>query len=277
MSKFLQLLGGLVLFVLISAAVMVAENGSAQKRVDDNTKAVGQEPAGTSAEKAGWKQAAELLKRGDRRAIPVLEELFQREGKKLQKQQVAMLLVTLGEPDEKYFDFLAGYAREAVEINVPYPRKIDRDGKPVKEEYSQEFLEWCKNNKVEPQEAARKAVFSYPMDVMLLGRTGDPRGFDILIQGLDSPNYLIVAKAALGLALIGDKRAIGPIREAATRTPKEATQLIARALVYFDDSEAQAAARQLITDESLLEALRQSAVKEKERRRKDKAMFHEGR
>lgn len=234
---------------ILNRTAKVKPDGSTQRNIDDDARAVGREPASPSSEKADWKQATELLKRKDQRAILVLRELFQREEDKLRKQQAAMLLLVLGEPDEEFFEFLAGYAQEAVEINMPFPREFDKDGKPVGE-YSQEFLAWCKDKKVRPQDAARKAVHLYPTDVMLLGRTGDPRGFTILLQGLDSPNYLIVAKAAFGLALIGDKRAIGPIYDAARRFPNWASLLFAQALVHFENNEAQALANTLIKDES---------------------------
>ena len=168
---------------------------------------------------------------------------------------------------------MASYARRAVESRIPSPIDFDEAGRSVPGEYSEEFIAWCTENRVKPEQAASKALRDDPADVTVMGQTGDPRGFGILLTGLDSPNYMIAAQAAMGLALIGDTRAIAPIQGAAERAPSEIALWFARALVYFESDEAHASARALVNDEATLEELQNLAAQEKAKFKRDRAMF----
>jgi HEAT repeat protein len=84
---------------------------------------------------------------------------------------------------------------------------------------------------------------------------------------------MVVAQAAAGLGRIGDSRAISSIVEAAAVSPKELALAFARALVYFEDPEADAAARRLIDDDAVFQELRSAAKSEKAKIHSDKALF----
>jgi len=230
-------------------------------------------PVNTTAVEADFKAAVEMLKEGDQNAIPSLKRLFQEATDKPQKQTIAQLLMIFEIQDQEYFEFLAAYARQAVDDPIPSPVQFDDAGRSVSgDEYGEEFLTWCAENRLKPEEAAMKALV-YAADVTILGHTGDPRGYEILLRALDSPNYMIVAQAASGLGRIGDRRAIPLILEAALRTPAEIGLWFAEALLYFEDADGEAAARQLIKDETLLAEVRRLVALEKATLRQDKAMF----
>jgi len=89
--------------------------------------------------------------------------------------------------------------------------------------------------------AAEDAMYWFPGKVMLLGLTGDRRAIPLLRQALLSPNHMIEAAAAEGLAEIQDKDSIPFIIEACKRAPAVAAPLIAESLICFDDAEAQSA------------------------------------
>ena len=259
------------LFSLQACARQEGEERSEVSRPSDwNEEEV---PVNTPAVEADLKAAVEMLKEGDQNAIPSLNGLFQEATDKRQKQNLAQLLMKSGVQDQEYFEFLAAFARQAVDDPIPSPVKFDEAGRSVSGgEYSEEFLTWCAENRLKPDEAAKKALV-YAADVTILGHTGDPRGYEILLRALESPNYMIVAQAASGLGRIGDTRAIPLILEAALRTPAEIGLWFAEALLYFEDADGEAAARQLIKDETLLAEVRRSVALEKAKLRQDKAMI----
>jgi hypothetical protein len=101
-----------------------------------------------------------------------------------------------------------------------------------------------------------------PTELFLMADTGDLRGLSILRKGLGSPNYAIRAMAAQGLAILQDNDSIRAIIAAARTAPKAAQSIIATPLVSFNESSAQDAADELITNKELLADLRQR-VKQK--------------
>ena len=155
-----------------------------------------------------WNAAMSLLKQGDRNAIPALERLFVRVEDDSQKQRIASLLVSIGDTNDIYFDYLADAARQAVESDIVYPLKFDGAGHAIRGEYGEEFLAWCDENSIEPDIASALAMRTYPAAVSMLGRTGDARAFDLLVRGLDSPNFIVVAQAAVALGRLGNVDAI---------------------------------------------------------------------
>jgi hypothetical protein len=91
---------------------------------------------------------------------------------------------------------------------------------------------------------------------MFLARTGDARGLAMLRRGLSSRNDLIRALAAKGLALLEGRDSVPAIIAACGTAPAQAAELVARALVFFDDPRAQAAADTYIKDADVLRELR---------------------
>ncbi|MFL6234951.1 MAG: HEAT repeat domain-containing protein [Thermoanaerobaculia bacterium] len=200
-----------------------------------------------------------LLKRRDAAAEAELGRRFEAAPDGLDKQRIAVVLVVRERDDDPYFNYLAGRARKAVGSTMPFPFEFDDAGRSVPKQLSAEFLTWAARNQVEPEPAAARAVRELPLDVFMLALTGDPRGSEILLKGLDSPNYMVVYRAAWGLAKLRMASAVPRIAGAAERAPEEARQLIARTLVLFDTPEAQAAAERLIKDKRILQELRENA------------------
>ncbi len=227
------------------------------------------------AEGAGaeWAKAMELVKAGDAEAIPALRALFGKTSDKRRKQMLAAMLVTLGVQDELYFKYLADFARRAVVSDMPSPLNVDDAGNSVPGEYSADFLSWCEATGVDPHQAAVEALRTGPGDILMLGKTGDERAFELLLEGLGSPNPLVAANAAVGLGWIGDRRAIAPILASVDRQPGELALWFARALLLFENPEADAAARRLLPDEALFDELRRAVAAEKAQVTADKAKF----
>jgi hypothetical protein len=204
----------------------------------------------------------DLLKRRDQAAAGELARRFVALQDKLDKQQIASVLLSRRQGDQPYFDYLAGYARQAVESDAPFPYGFDEAGKVIPGQYSAEFSNWAAARKLAPDAAAAQVFQGYPLDVTLLALADDPRSTEILLRGVESPNYMVAYRAAFGLARLGYKAAIPRIIKAADRAPGEASELIARNLVLFDDPQAQAAAERLIKDRQLLAALRANSRRE---------------
>jgi HEAT repeat protein len=204
----------------------------------------------------------ELLKRRDPAAVAELERRFAASADKTEKQKIAVVLLSRRQGDQPYFDFLAGHARLAAASDAPFPYRYDASGKLVPGELAPQFVAWAAARKLDPETAVRRVFLEYPMDVFFLGLAGDPRATEILLKGLESPNYMVVARAAFGLARLQYTPAIRSIVAAAEHAPGEGSVLIARALVLFEDAAAQAAAERLIKDKQLLAAMREHAHRE---------------
>lgn len=204
------------------------------------------------------------------------------------KQRVASILVGVGVKDRIYLDYLVVAARKSLKDDTPWPTLYDEDGtmntkatNPVFVEwmkkrgldsnderfaairqYSPSFLDWCEKNQREPNQASYDAYYVISDPWYYLAAAGDPRAYDLLIQGLRSHNLMIVAEAAQGLAKLQDARAIPELIAIGRQVPGEARLGIAWSLLYFADPKAQLAAEELATDKGLLHLYR-DIVKEK--------------
>ncbi len=207
---------------------------------------------------------SQLLKRPDAAALAELERRFDTSADKVDRQKIAVVLIGRVADDEAYFELLAGYAREAVASEMPFPYAPDEQGKLAAERYSEEFSSWTAKNGVPVERAVAQAFRDFPGDVYLLALAGDPRATDILLAGVDSKNPMVAYRAAWGLAKLRFTPAVPAIVAAADRAVGEMSVLVARTLVLFDAPEAQAAAERLIGDPQLLAALRANAERELE-------------
>ena len=192
-------------------------------------------------------------------ALPALQEAFTDATDSLTKENIASVLVTVGNKDEVYWSVLSKRAQAIVDCNAPYPLVFDASGKSIRGALSPEFLEWVKANNLSQDEALNDQMGMFPVELSFLATTGDPRGLSILRKGLSSPNYQVRAAAGEGLAMLQDKASIPLIIEAARKAPAEAQWGIAQPLVTFDDAQARAAAEELISDKVLLADLKQRA------------------
>jgi hypothetical protein len=162
------------------------------------------------------------------------------------RAKIASALVRLGEKDEVYWDFLLNQASAALSSDVPFPTRFDAEGKAVPHQLAPEFAEWTQANHVSPESAGQLAVYELPLKLKFLAETGDPRGIPLLRQAMSSPNYMIEAVAAKGLAKQQDKASIPIIVAACRKAPRDIAAAIAEALVFFDDAEAQTEATKFL-------------------------------
>jgi len=203
----------------------------------------------------------EIAEAGAVEAIPALKEQFGRKVDPSQKDdldpggkaKIASALVRLGEQDAVYWDFLVEKATEAINSDIPFPREFDSQGKMLSD-YSPAFLQWAKDHGVSPGEAGEMAVYRLPGKLESLAETGDRRGLELLRWAMKSPNYMIQAMAAKGLAKLQDRDSIPTIIAACQNSPW-AAPAIAEALIYFDDPQAQTGAEKFVPKD-LFQALR---------------------
>lgn len=191
-------------------------------------------------------------------AIPTLKQAFTQTLDPVTKENIANVLIRFGQKDEVYWSTLSKRAQEIVDCDAPNPLVVDDAGK-FTGTVSPDFASWATAHNVSVNDALSDHLGKMPTELLLMADTQDPRGLSILRKGLLSPNYAVRDMAARGLALLQDKDSVRSIIIAARTAPKEARSVIATALVFFDDSSAQAAADELITNKELLADLRQRA------------------
>lgn len=173
-------------------------------------------------------------------AVPALKKQFNRAQDNLDRAQIASVLVRLGEKDGVYWDFLVGYATKALDANPPGPTDLGPEAS-AQADPPPEVVQWAKDNNVPIKDVGEELVFKMPSAVMMLALTGDERGIPVLRRALSSRDAMIQDTAAEGLALANDKDSVPLIIEACEKAPRGTAASIARALVYFDDPDAQKA------------------------------------
>lgn len=216
-----------------------------------------QTAGGQTASKDRVAEAMEALRSGDYhpahvhlladvgavQAIPELEKQFEMTDDALLKPSVASALVRLGDKKPQYWDYLVKVATRAIDSDAPYPAKCDANGKVIPG-VSPEFADWAKAHNISVDSAVNDAALLLPSAVLLLGETRDPRAIPLFRRGLESPNFMIQADAALSLADLHDKASIPMIIEVCRRAPADEAFAIADALHHFDEPEAQRAAKE---------------------------------
>jgi hypothetical protein len=209
-----------------------------------------------------------LLEIGNPVVIPDLEQAFEREHREPAREFLAASLVDLGDTKSEYFDFVATRAATAVSSDLPFPVQLGARTQGVESPppLKVAFINLVRLHNIDLESALQKATFDMPAAVEALGEADDRRSRPIFLQGLKSPNILVVFAAALGLARLQDSQAVPAIIIAATREPCEERPMIAKALLYFSSSKAQRAAERLIADPILLQRWR-AEVKERGWRR----------
>lgn len=253
------ILTGLVALPLVATAQ--AQSRDTAEAVTDRKDLVAflQEPAGEIARKYFEHRPyplfaiRRLIELGDPAVIPVLHQAFAAETGVTRRQFIAAAVVSLGDPDPQYFEYVAQAAREAIGNDLPFPVLLNgSNGSRLKTAYRPEFVRLVQEHGLDLTVALREAALELPSSVEALGEAADPRSFSILLHGLDSPNIMIVRAAAFGLARLHDNSGIQPIIAACTRLPLEERRMVAKALLYFDSS-AQRAAETIIADRRLFE------------------------
>lgn len=199
----------------------------------------------------------------DPRIAPALETAFKNAQSKYDKQWIASTLLRLREPGEEYYNYLAGFAKDAVEDRTPNLFSYDDQGRSMRGQLSSAFLNWCAVNNKEPKDVARLLLDTYPTDVSMLARSEDPRAAGIFRPGLDSPDPLVVARSVLGLARLRDAAAIPLVAQAADRLHAGDRMLVSKNLPWFASIQADQLMERLTPDPKT----RESFTKEVEQER----------
>lgn len=111
----------------------------------------------------------------DARVVPALRRAFAQRTSKRDKQRIAVTLIHLNDKSDQYFDYLAKYAKEAIQDTTPSPLVYDRNGQLVHGETNPAFQQWCVAQRRDPKEVAGVYLVELPQDVWFLGDTRDAR------------------------------------------------------------------------------------------------------
>jgi hypothetical protein len=162
-----------------------------------------------------------------------------------QKERIASILLSLGVKDPIYFDYLTAEAKKilAHDHDIPWPEIYGDDEEP---KYANPALnEWCEKHRMDFGAMDDVSKYEIPVAWYYLAAASDPRAYDLLIKGLNSPNLMIAGRAAQGLAMLQDPRAINVLIAAGRTAHGLARGLIAQSLLFFPDPKAQAAASEI--------------------------------
>lgn len=244
-----------LIFVLLLLVLIIvnASVGSAQRRDDIAKKR-------EAEQLLNGKYTFEQLLQREPGAISNAKRVFALTTDTEIKQRLASVLLSLGEKDPVYFDYLKQEAEHALQNDMPWPTLYDEHGakrSTTVNTLNPDFLKWCKEHHEDPASAFEAAYYEVPVPWYNLAAAGDQRSYSLLIQGLHSHNLMIQVWAAMGLAKLQDPGAIDPIIAAVRNAPAETHDAMAKVLLHFQDSKAQAAADELFAHKEYLEPLRQ--------------------
>jgi predicted transcriptional regulator len=114
------------------------------------------------------------------------------------------------------------------------------------------FVNWCKQHSDKNcDQWYEEVVYPDPDPWYFLAAAGDPRAYDLLLDGLHSENEGIAIWAAQGLAKLQDPRAIIEIATVAKHEGYDANVSMAECLLYFPDPRAQSAAAEILDDKKV--------------------------
>jgi HEAT repeat protein len=172
--------------------------------------------------------------------LAILKKTFLNTQDELDKARTASALISLGDKDDIYWDFLLRLETSLLEGEVSSAVKSDSQGKPIEGPSSDEA--WAKQNR----EFNEMLTF-----VEIVAETRDPRGVRLLRRALSSPNSETQNIAASGLARAQDRDSVPLIIDVCKNAaPDVASVIAANALVYFDDPRAQSAVDQYLSKDA---------------------------
>ena len=189
-------------------------------------------------------------------ALEPLKAAFDRVDTVKAKSVIAVAVLSLGEPDGPYFDYLRRLAQPVVSSDMPFPVAVDVRGEVLFGQLSEEFEAWCRERNLDPPRTARRAVYEDAATLLALAQAREPRFRDLLLQALGSNNYFHRLRAAEGLAILEDADSIPIIVEMIPRLPRQFRESMAATLMLFDHPAAHEAARRWIKDEERLQSSR---------------------
>lgn len=189
-----------------------------------------------------------------RRAIPALEAYFARSHESDLRNEIASVLVSLGDEDPRYWNLILRQAQSALSEDSPDPFGGEQGGGPTSVCSSEAFLKWAKDQNLSPDKACNEATLGIAEKFRPLADTGDRRGMPVLENALKAWNSLIQVMAAHGLVLIGDRDSITLVIEAIEHAPQDQARALADCLIESDDSRAEGVIHQYMPDVNFLEA-----------------------
>lgn len=164
------------------------------------------------------------------------------------KMRLASILMDIGVKDDIYFQYLRREAEKAMSHDHDMPWPVLYDEKGQKESLNPALNDWCKLHGLAFWDMDKVQYYEIPVAWIYLGAAGDIRAYDLLTRGLHSRNLMIQTYAAMGLAKLGDARAVPELIEVGHQAAGEALSGIVRSLIYFDDPRAQEAAEHLLPE-----------------------------
>jgi hypothetical protein len=213
--------------------------------------------------KQGQQDGGDLVElerhRSDPRTIPALKEAFARGGPKRKMQEIAGTLLRVGEKADVYFDFLAAFVKEALADRTPYWISYDTSGHLVNGGFSPEFENWCRAHD-EDLKTAAELQYSRGFDVWMLAQGKDARAVPLFLEGLDSPNHLVISYSALGLAQLQITSALPRIEKRMESLAIDANLVIAAQLPWFSSVEAYRMMERFVPNANLREFMRRQVA-----------------
>ena len=198
----------------------------------------------------------------DPKTIPILQEVFERNDRKRDKQLTAVSLIHLGEKSNVYFDFLADHARQAIDDRSPSFLKYDAEGKAIKGQYATAFVNWCAQNG-KTLKSMEELQSESAVDVLMLAWAQDHRAEALFIQGLDSPHEFVIAYSIEGLGRLQAASAIPKIREVFNRFPAGTAKGLGMQLAWFSDLGAYELMQRVVPDERLRNSFREGVARQR--------------
>jgi HEAT repeat protein len=181
-----------------------------------------------------------LQQYGGHRVMAALRAAFDTHEQKRTRQDLAIVLMRLGDKDDKYFRYLEAFAKEAVDSDAPDMFVYGADGVPLKPaQWSPEFYAWSARHGMPIDSAVKQAYQTFPSDLGLFSVAAtDPRGTELLRRGLQSHNPLVVFTCASILASINDTASIPVVLQLInTEKNKPTAELLVASIATFNGDE----------------------------------------
>src|SRR5258708_4157309 len=121
----------------------------------------------------------DVLRSGDRALVSPLRQAFDQTEGKREKQAIAETLIKLGDKESRYFEYLASFAKRAVESGAPAVLFVRGVMNP-------EFEPWCRDHGLDVEEEIVNQPKVYPQDPTAPAPPTDPPPTKILPQALPS-------------------------------------------------------------------------------------------
>lgn len=176
-----------------------------------------------------------LQQYGGPQVMTALKSAFETHQQKRARQDLAIALIRLGDKDDRYFHYLESFAKDAVDSDAPTFFLYGADGVPLKPpQWSPEFYAWSAQHGMSIEAAIKQAYQTFPDDLMLFAKAGDPRGIQLLRRGLYSSNPMVVGTCAAFLAGMNDTASIPLMLQLINTSPKTLSEILISRIAQFN-------------------------------------------